>query len=126
MSLGGGNNRGMYKDSHPFDKRSSESEYVRSKYKDRVPIICERAESCLNVDLIDKTKFLVPSTLTVGQFNFVIRKRLKLGAEQGFFMMTESGSMLPTAALMQQVYGEHKDEDGFLYLKYSGENAFGC
>ena len=29
------------------------------------------------------------------------------------------------AALMSAVYDEHKDEDGFLYIVYSGENTFG-
>jgi GABA(A) receptor-associated protein len=32
----------------------------------------------------------------------------------------------PTAALMSQVYKEHKDEDGFLYVTYSGESTFGA
>ena len=30
-----------------------------------------------------------------------------------------------TAALMLDVYEDHKDEDGFLYITYSGENTFG-
>ena len=29
------------------------------------------------------------------------------------------------SASMGQVYEEHKDEDGFLYIAYSGENTFG-
>ena len=32
---------------------------------------------------------------------------------------------LPAAALMADVYSDHKDEDGFLYITYSGENTFG-
>lgn len=32
---------------------------------------------------------------------------------------------LPAAALMSTIYDEHKDEDGFLYIVYSGENTFG-
>jgi hypothetical protein len=27
--------------------------------------------------------------------------------------------------LMSSIYEEHKDEDGFLYITYSGENTFG-
>lgn len=29
------------------------------------------------------------------------------------------------AALMSDIYEDHKDEDGFLYITYSGENTFG-
>jgi GABA(A) receptor-associated protein len=27
---------------------------------------------------------------------------------------------------MSSVYEDHKDEDGFLYITYSGENTFGA
>ena len=27
---------------------------------------------------------------------------------------------------MSSIYEEHKDEDGFLYIVYSGENTFGA
>ena len=29
------------------------------------------------------------------------------------------------AAMMSAIYEENKDEDGFLYMTYSGENTFG-
>ena len=31
----------------------------------------------------------------------------------------------PHSASMGSIYAEHKDEDGFLYVAYSGENTFG-
>ena len=34
-------------------------------------------------------------------------------------------TLLRAAALMSEVYDDHKDEDGFLYITYSGENTFG-
>lgn len=30
-----------------------------------------------------------------------------------------------TAALMADIYEDHKDDDGFLYITYSGESTFG-
>ncbi len=33
---------------------------------------------------------------------------------------------LRAAALMSSIYEDHKDEDGFLYITYSGENTFGA
>lgn len=73
---------------------------------------------------IDKKKYLVPSDLTVGQFVYVIRKRIKLSPEKAIFIFVDE-VLPPTAALMSSIYEEHKDEDGFLYISYSGENTFG-
>ncbi|KAF3792653.1 Autophagy-related protein 8d [Nymphaea thermarum] len=28
--------------------------------------------------------------------------------------------------MMSTIYEEHKDDDGFLYMTYSGENTFGA
>lgn len=62
--------------------------------------------------------------LTVGQFVYVIRKRIKLAPEKAIFIFVDE--VLPaTAALMSAIYEEHKDDDGFLYVSYSGENTFG-
>ena len=74
---------------------------------------------------IDKKKYLVPADLTVGQFVYVIRKRIRLSPEKAIFIFV-NGVLPPTAALMSAVYEEHKDADGFLYIQYSGENTFGA
>ena len=68
--------------------------------------------------------FFLLSDLTVGQFHYVIRKRIKLAPEKALFLFC-SNSIPPNAALMSTVYEEQKDEDGFLYIQYSGESTFG-
>jgi len=62
--------------------------------------------------------------LTVGQFVYVVRKRIKLSPEKAIFIFVNN-TLPPTAALISAIYEEHKDEDGFLYVTYSGENTFG-
>lgn len=69
-------------------------------------------------------RYLVPADLTVGQFVYVVRKRIKLSAEKAIFIFVKN-ILPPTAAMMSAIYEEHKDEDGFLYMTYSGENTFG-
>jgi GABA(A) receptor-associated protein len=105
------------------EKRKSEAERIRAKYPDRVPVICEKADRS-DIPDIDKKKYLVPADLTVGQFHYVIRKRIKLLPEKALFLFC-SNSIPPNAALMSTVYEEQKDEDGFLYIQYSGESTFG-
>ncbi|GJD02075.1 putative microtubule associated protein 1A/1B [Colletotrichum higginsianum] len=88
-----------------------------------VQVICEKVEKS-DIATIDKKKYLVPADLTVGQFVYVIRKRIKLSPEKAIFIFVDE-VLPPTAALMSSIYEEHKDEDGFLYITYSGENTFG-
>ena len=85
----------------------------------------------------------------MGQFVYVIRKRIKLAPEKAIFIFVDE-VLPPTAQLMSAIYDEHKyvsrpspflclhisdisltnplrsrAEDGFLYVSYSGENTFG-
>lgn len=114
----------QFKIDHTFQTRSNEAGRIRAKHADRIPVICERLASS-SVPGIDKKKYLVPSDLTVGQFVYVIRKRIKLTPEQALFVFVNESVLPPTAALMSSIYEEYKDEDGFLYMGYSGESTFG-
>ena len=115
----------MFKKKYSLVKRKNESANIMLKYPDRVPVICEKAlNSNDNVPLIDKTKYLVPSDLTFGQMIFVIRKRLKLNPEVAIFLFVNN-QLPPSCLLMSEVYNKYKENDGFLYIIYSGENTFG-
>ncbi|GAB2233810.1 Autophagy-related protein [Drosera capensis] len=116
--------KSSFKLEHPLERRQAESARIREKYPDRVPVIVERAEKT-DIPDIDKKKYLVPSDLTIGQFVYVVRKRIKLSPEKAIFIFVKN-ILPPTAALMSTVYEEHKDEDGFVYMTYSGENTFGA
>ncbi|KAI6672800.1 hypothetical protein NL676_000706 [Syzygium grande] len=106
-----------------IERRQAESARIKEKYPDRIPVIVERAEKT-EVPDIDKKKYLVPADLTVGQFVYVVRKRIKLSPEKAIFVFVKN-ILPPTAAMMSAIYEENKDEDGFLYMTYSGENTFG-
>ncbi|KAL0668038.1 hypothetical protein Bca4012_030742 [Brassica carinata] len=120
-----------FKSEHLLERRQIEASRIRDKYPDRVPVIVEKAERS-DVPNIDKKKsvvyfclrFLVPADLTVGQFLYVVRKRIKLSAEKAIFVFVKN-TLPQTAAMMSAVSDENKDEDGFLYMTYSGENTFG-
>jgi GABA(A) receptor-associated protein len=88
-------------------------------------VIVEKAAKS-DVPDIDKKKYLVPSDITVGKFVYEIRKHMKLSPEKAIFLFVGNGVLPPTAALMSQIYDRFKDEDGFLYIVYSGENSFGA
>ena len=114
-----------FKNEHSFEERHKECTRIKSKYTDRLPIICQRIknanESC---PIIDKKKYLIPNDLTLGQFIYVIRKRCNLNESQSLYF-TVNGSIYSSGRLLREIYNEHKDDDGFLYMYYNTENTFG-
>lgn len=109
-------------------------------------MIVEKAPKARIGDL-DKKKYLVPSDLTVGQFYFLIRKRIHLRPEDALFFFVNN-VIPPTSATMGSLYQvsdicqlflmihdcnlfyfsprqEHHEEDYFLYIAYSDENVYG-
>ena len=106
-----------------LEERIAESSRVVIKHPDRVPIIVE-AKPNSNLNDLDKHKYLVPKEMTVGQFLYVIRKRLKLKPQQAIFVFVDN-KMPPTSELITTLYERSKNEDGFMYILYSGENTFG-
>jgi len=112
-----------FKLQYTFEERKKESDRVRTKYPDRIPVICERANKS-SMEIMEKVKFLIPYDLTVGQFMYVIRKRLKLPSEKAIFLFV-NGSFKQNSAHLSSVYEDEHDNDGFLYVVYSDENVFG-
>jgi len=114
----------MYKKKKSLEKRKQESESILKKYPCRIPVIVEKSSGCKDINEIDKTKYLVPDDLTMGQFIFVIRKRIKITPEKALFVFINN-KLIATHSLMSQVYNDEKEEDNFLYVHYSSENTFG-
>ncbi len=113
-----------FKTKFSFADRQNESIRIRAKYPNRIPVICEKAKGKKDVPDIDKTKYLVPTDLTVSQFIYVIRKRIKMPPESALFLFVGSTIPIPSD-LMYTLYESKKDADGFLYIEYASENTFG-
>ena len=113
-----------FKNKFSFETRKKESDRIKSKYNDRIPIIVTRSKNC-NIEKIDKNKFLVPEDLTIGQFLFVIRKRISIKPEESLFLMINGDILATSSNTIGSTYHDYKDEDGFLYFTYCGENVFG-
>lgn len=112
----------MFKDKNSFETRIKESSKIRQTYPDRIPVICERRD--IKLPELDKKKYLVPCDLTMGQFAYIIRRRIRLSPEKSLFLHL-GNKMVPLSVPIIILYQESCDEDGFLYVSYSGENVFG-
>jgi len=112
-----------YKKQNTEDKRIIESTKIMKKYSNRIPVVVEKdPRSKLND--IDKNKFLVPNDMTLAQFIYIIRKRIKLSSEQALFLFINN-QLSTNHCTMNEIYQTHKDNDGFIYILYTSENSFG-
>ena len=114
----------LFTDVFSAEDRAKEAACIRERYPQRVPVICERHAECTALPEMSKRKFLVPFDMTVGQFLYVIRKRLHVNANVAMFFFV-GGTLPPNSALIRDVHNTLGAADGFLYVKYTSENAFG-
>jgi len=106
-----------------LETRLADSKRLCKKYKDRCCIIVGKNNNS-DIPDIERHKFLVPNNLTVGQFIYIIRSRIECKSNQALFLFI-NGKIPPTSQRLIHVYEANKDDDGFLYVTYTGENTFG-
>ena len=115
----------VFKDKYPVDKRKEQSQSIRSKYPDKLPIIVEKLKNISSpIEDIPKTKFLIPDDLVVSQLMCIIRKYLQLTSADSIYLFSNDTLLSPSETLYT-TYGKYKDDDGFLYIFYTSENTFG-
>ena len=102
------------------EERIEISEKILLKYPQRVPIIVD----CKKSIKLDKNKYIVPNDLTIGQFTYVLKKKIKLNYEQSIFLLCNN-ELIMNSELIIHLFNRHKDYDGFLYIIISLENTFG-
>lgn len=117
----------MFKQKYSEYQRLLEAARVISQHPDKVPVICEPYSA--TTPPINRHKYLVNGSITIGQFIHVIRPRISgLYGEnaKALFLFVGSNSVLPSiSTMMSTVYKLHRDKDGFLYIAYALENTFG-
>ncbi|ESS68684.1 microtubial binding protein [Trypanosoma cruzi Dm28c] len=126
-----------YQRTHTFAERQKEVATIRGRFPQHVPVVCEPAsidtvlsagpisDRCRLLRDLDCSKFLVPGDASMQQLMVLLRSRLVLDAEQAIFLFIDD-AVLPNSACVGDLYAQRKDADGFLYMTYSIESAFGC
>ena len=113
-----------FKKTYDINKRKTEALRIREKYGQKIPIIVTKDAKC-TLGEISKSKYLVPEDITLGQFSLIIRKRIELRESDALFFFINGTTIPPISNTMVSIYTDYKDEDGFLYMTYCGENVFG-
>lgn len=113
-----------FKEKYSIKSRLEESQRVLNKFPDRIPIICERDKNSSLIPKIDKKKFLVPYDMNLCEFIVIIRKKMKIPPDMAIFILINN-TIHASSESLSYLYHQYKDQDGFLYITYCGENTFG-
>lgn len=97
---------------------------LRKKYPTRIPtfVICESKDIALK-----KNKFLVPKTLTLGEFMFTLRRHLKddIDPTVGLFVMSKSKQLMHHSIVFSQISIPQSQKVKCVILFLYKENVFG-
>lgn len=77
-----------------------------------------------NSPVLPKKKYLVSPLMTVNDFTKCLKSKMILHSNQTIFL-TCGQEIITGSKTISEIYNNHKDEDGFLYISYRTEDTFG-
>lgn len=111
-----------YKLKKTFEERLHESQTIKKKYPDKIPVIINECYDEIR-DRV-RRKMLLQIDMTVGQFMHSVRTKFTIKPEESVLIFVNN-SMPPSTELINNLYEKYKDKDGFLYVTLMKENVFG-
>lgn len=100
-----------------------EVELIKEKYPNYVPIIVRAKDKKLK---LSKNKYLVGGEITIGQFMFIVRKKIpSLRPEDGIYLFIDNIIPLNSSSL-KSIYESKRDlEMDMLFITLCKESTFG-
>ena len=120
-----------FRDQFTLDERISESNRIKSKYPDRVPVILECSKELDAV--ITKKKYLVPKDISISSLPCILRNRSsKINSSKAIILFIDD-KMPKSTSLMGEIYDDYLNSkirkkeriDEFLYIHATYESTFG-
>lgn len=57
--------------------------------------------------------------------SFCFRNKIRLNPNQALYLLVNNKTLMSLSLTMAEVYSEHAENDGFLYVTYASQEVFG-
>ncbi|XP_059051769.1 uncharacterized protein LOC131846472 [Achroia grisella] len=104
---------------------NKEVQAIRDRFPNKVPLYVERYEREREVPALGRRKFLVPQELTMSQFLYIIRSKIKLKESQALYLLVNDKVLVSHSMTMAQAYEQFRGHDGYLHITYAAQQVFG-
>ncbi|UVC49901.1 autophagy protein 8I [Theileria orientalis] len=112
-------------------ERRNEVSKLRSKFKNRIPIVCVPSHNASFK--LERSKFLVPMNMLYGEFKYIFQKHLtcqymddpKFYGKNSTIYLYVNNKIPKISTALGDLFRKHKSEDGIMYMVYSSENTLG-
>jgi len=105
--------------------RKEEVMAIRTRFPNKIPVIVQKYWKDNQLPQLDKSKFLVPQDITMSQFQTIIRNRMRMTQNQALYLLVNERTMMSLSLTLGEIYSEHAGPNGFLYVTYASQEAFG-
>ncbi|CAH0731844.1 unnamed protein product, partial [Brenthis ino] len=104
---------------------NKEVKVIRDRFPNKIPLYVERYAREKEVPILGRNKFLVPQELTMSQFLYIIRTKMKLRDSQALYLLVNDKVLVSHSMTMAQAYEQFRSSDGFLHITYAAQQVFG-
>lgn len=112
-----------FKDRTSFHKRIRLSNKIRLEYPNRYPVIVEPKKP--TDPKITRDKFLIPHIISTVSVFMQFRDHIEMTSPDQSITFYTGNTFIPVTMPISLVYSNYQDDDGFLYITYTTESAFG-
>ncbi|VVD03599.1 uncharacterized protein LOC126970534 [Leptidea sinapis] len=110
---------------HDMTGSYKEVQVIRDRFPNKIPLYVERYSREREVPILGRNKFLVPQELTMSQFLYIIRTKMKLRDSQALYLLVNEKALVSHSMTMAQAYEQFRSPDGFLHITYAAQQVFG-
>ena len=106
--------------SNEFFEFNEEKQKNKILFWNKIPLeisLTKNAKKAYKIKKLDKTKYLLPLDFTMGQFSYLLKKKLNIDQNDDLFFLLVNGKVsCPYEMNLKDIYDKYKKEDNILYL----------